>query len=180
MVKTRKRLQACAPPAAAGFTYVLVLFLVALLSAMVAKAGELWHTAQVREREVDLLFVGNQYRKAIEMYYVNTPGPVKRYPRELSDLLQDPRQQAVRRYVRKLYRDPVTRKSEWGIVKATDGGIAGVYSLSNDEPMKKANFVTANQDFRDKTKYSDWKFVYLVAPSPTVPAPQNSGLDQKP
>jgi hypothetical protein len=140
-----------------------VLFVVVLMGTGLAKAGVLWQTAQTREREEELLFIGHQFAKAIELYYLNTPGPVKRYPRELGDLVKDARQQGIKRYLRKVYRDPMTGKAEWGVVNAPDGGIAGVYSLSTAEPLKKANFNYVDRTLNDKARYSEWVFGYLAS-----------------
>lgn len=144
--------------------YLAVLLFVAIMGAALAAAGELWHTAQVREKERELLFVGNEYRRAIQLYNLNSPGGARQYPRELADLVKDPRQPAVRRYLRKLYRDPMTGKSEWGLVKNPDGSIAGVYSLSEEAPFKTANFGKGDAGFEGGEKYSDWKFVYRGTP----------------
>jgi len=133
---------------------------VALMGTALAAAGTLWHTAQMREKEGDLLFIGNEYRRAIQSYYASTPGPVKRYPRELAELLRDSRQPFVRRHLRKLYRDPITGKAEWGLMRSEDGGIAGVYSLSDERPFKTANFNKPDVAFEGKTRYSDWRFTY--------------------
>lgn len=147
-----------------GFTYLTVLFIIALMGIMLATTGMLWHTAQMRQKEQDLLFVGNEYRKAIQLYYLNTPGSVKQYPRDLSDLLKDPRQTTVKRYLRKIYHDPITGGTDWGIVRSPDGGIAGVYSRSGALPLKTANFSKADIDFKGKEKYSEWQFTYLTDP----------------
>jgi type II secretory pathway pseudopilin PulG len=152
-------------PRQAGVTYLAVLLLVALMGATLGAAGVLWHTAQMREKERELLFVGNEYRRAIQLYYLSSPGGVRQYPRELADLVRDPRQPAVKRYLRKLYRDPMTGKPEWGLVKNPDGSIAGVYSLSDAAPFKTANFSKGDADFEGKEKYSDWKFVYRETPA---------------
>lgn len=150
-----------------GFTYLTVLFIVAILAGGLALAGEVWHTTALREKEAELLYVGNQYRKAIERYYLNGP---RLYPRSLSDLLKDPRKPTAERYLRQVYPDPITGKDEWGIVKAPDGGIMGVYSLSEDKPLKSANFRTRDAGFERAEKYSDWKFVF-TAPLPLAPKP---------
>jgi type II secretory pathway pseudopilin PulG len=168
-------------PRQAGVTYLAVLLLVALMGATLSAAGVLWHTAQMREKERELLFVGNEYRRAIQLYYLNSPGGVRQYPRELADLVKDPRQPVVKRYLRKLYRDPMTGKPEWGLVKNPDGSIAGVYSLSEAAPFKTANFGKSDAEFEGKEKYSDWKFVYRDTPV-AGPLPQQksaAGQDQK-
>ncbi|MGH8701066.1 MAG: type II secretion system protein [Burkholderiales bacterium] len=156
---------------AAGFTYLTVLFVVAIMGVGLALTGEVWHTAAVREKEAELLFIGNQYRKAIERYYLSGP---RLYPRELSHLLKDPRKPATERYLRRLYADPLTGKEEWGIVKAPDGGVMGVHSLSENKPLKSANFHPRDRALAGAAKYSDWKFVYTPAAQPGAakPAPK--------
>jgi type II secretory pathway pseudopilin PulG len=143
-----------------GFTYLAVLFLVAILSATLAATGTMWSTAQQREKESDLLFIGNQFRNAIGAYYEKTPGSIKRYPNSLKELLQDNRRLAMNRYLRKIYADPITGNADWGVVHSIEGGIIGVYSLSDKEPLKKS-FDSENPDFDGADKYRDWRFVYV-------------------
>lgn len=149
-----------------AFTYIGVLILVAIMGTLLAIAGRAWRTEAMREREAELLFVGDQYREAIRRYADSTPAGTPRYPHELSDLLKDPRRPVIARYLRKLYHDPITGSRDWGIVKAADGGIAGVYSLSEDRPFKTSNFKAEDAGFEGGTKYSDWQFFYLPAASP--------------
>jgi type II secretory pathway pseudopilin PulG len=118
-----------------------------------AVAGEVWQSTQRREKEQELLFVGDQFRRALALYQANGGG----YPARLEDLLEDPRVPGVRRYLRRIYRDPITGRAEWGLVKS-GAAITGVYSLSAEEPLKKAQFNLADQDFEGKRKYSEWVF----------------------
>lgn len=143
-----------------GFTYLGVLFLVAILSAALAGTGVIWSTAQQREKEKELLFIGNAFRQAIGAYYQKTPGTIKRYPNNLGDLLKDNRQLVQTRYLRKIYDDPLTGQAKWGLVRAPDGGIMGVFSLSEKEPIKRF-FEQESADFVGTKKYSDWRFVYM-------------------
>ena len=155
-----------------GFTYLTVLFMVAILSGGLALVGEVWHTSAAREKEAELLSVGHQYRKAIERYYLT--GPQRQYPRELADLLKDPRRPGTERYLRKLYPDPVTGQP-FALVKAPDGGILGVHSTSEDKPYKTGGFKVRDAAFEGAGKYSDWKFVHAApvraAPAKPPPAP---------
>lgn len=48
-----------------GFTYLGVLLLVALMGGALAAAGQLWSPASQRDRERDLLWIGNQYALAL-------------------------------------------------------------------------------------------------------------------
>jgi type II secretory pathway pseudopilin PulG len=145
---------------ARGFTYLTVLFIVAMMAGGLALIGEVWHTSNLREKEAELLHVGDEYRRAIERYHRSGNG---QYPKSLADLIRDPRQPGVVRHLRRLYPDPLTGKDEWGLVKSSDGGIAGVYSLSESAPLKVAGFAVRDASFEGKTKYSDWQFVFAVS-----------------
>ena len=155
-----------------GFTYIGLLIAVAILGATLAAAAEVWHTAQQRERERELLFVGDQIRQAIGRYYAAG----RQYPQSLDDLLRDPRLPGVARYLRKHYYDPITGTTEWGLVKDPGDRIMGVFSLSEARPMKQANFSAVDREFEGKEKYSEWTFVYQPrlarrAPTGQPPAP---------
>jgi type II secretory pathway pseudopilin PulG len=143
-----------------GFAYLALLLIVAVSGALLAAAGVFASHDRQREKEADLIFAGDQYREAIRSYYERSPGGAKRYPQKLEDLLQDARLPATLRHLRKLYLDPVTGKPDWGIVEAPQGGIMGVYSLSEDAPIKTGEFSKADETFADSQKYSDWKFTY--------------------
>jgi type II secretory pathway pseudopilin PulG len=147
-----------------GFTYISVLFLVAMMSGGLALIGEVWHTSNLREKEAELLHIGNEFRNAIARYYLS--GPQRQYPRNLSDLIKDPRQPGTVRYLRRIYPDPITGKEEWGLVKSADGGFAGVYSLSEESPLKTGGFALRDAAFEGKAKYSDWHFTFAPAQAP--------------
>lgn len=153
----------------AGFSYVLVMFAVALLTLSAVHLLDVSSTNEQRAREADLLYVGNAYRDAIGLFYENTPGTFKRYPEKLSDLLQDPRTTTLQRPLRKLYRDPITSDAEWGLVLGSDERITGVYSLSHKEPIKTGGFAKVLGSFAGAKEYRDWQFIYVpeavVAPS---------------
>ncbi|ACO79076.1 hypothetical protein AvCA_29070 [Azotobacter vinelandii CA] len=141
-----------------GFTYLGVLFLVALMGGALAAAGQLWSTASRRDKERDLLWIGDQYAKALRSYYRSASG-VAQYPQSLEELLEDRRQIKRQRHLRRLYADPVTGSREWGLIRSTDGRIAGVYSLSERRPLKSANFPPEWEHFEGMTRYADWQFV---------------------
>jgi type II secretory pathway pseudopilin PulG len=143
-----------------GYTLLALLLVVALLGLGLAGAGELWSRAAQRERERELLFAGNQIREAIGLYYQRSPGSAKRYPRRLEDLLQDERYPVVVRYLRRLYADPMTGSTQWGLIEAPGGGIMGVYSLSGAVPLKRAGFPPENKGFESAERYTGWRFLF--------------------
>lgn len=140
----------------AGFTYLAVLFAVAILSGGLALAGEMWDTAAQREREAELLFTGNEYRVAIERYYLS--GPQRQYPGSLDELLEDPRRPGTERYLRRLYPDPITG-GDWMLIRGPQGGIVGVHSASEAKPLKVAGFRPRDAAFAHAERYADWEFV---------------------
>jgi type II secretory pathway pseudopilin PulG len=149
-----------------GFTYIALLLIVAVSGALLAAAGGFASHERQREKETDLIFAGDQYRDAIRSYYERSPGGAKTYPQKLEDLLQDARVPATLRHLRRLYLDPVTGSPGWGLVEAPQGGIMGVYSLSEDAPVKTGGFSKADETFADSPKYSGWKFTYVPAGTP--------------
>ena len=121
--------------------------------------SEVWQTALKREKEDELLFAGDQIRRALTRYAMSAPGG-ERYPRRLEDLLRDPRYPLPRRYLRQIYRDPMTPDGEWTLVKTGDF-IMGVRSQSDAEPLKTAAFRLADRAFEGKEKYSEWIFMVV-------------------
>lgn len=148
------------PRTQGGFTYLVLLFSVALSGAALAAVGTWWSQEAQREKEAELIDIGDQFRRAIGNYYERSPGTVKRYPRKLDELVFDTRYLTLQRHLRRVYRDPMTGEAKWGIVAAPDGGIMGVHSLSDTAPIKTGSFAPRDADLAGKKHYSDWKFVY--------------------
>ncbi len=153
-----RNLPARRPPAARqqGFGYLLVLFALAAMGVTLAGAGQVWHTTAQRDKEAELLFIGNQFRQAIGAYYAQTPGEVKQYPARLEDLLEDKRFPEPRRHLRQLYRDPMTGSIQWGLVKMGER-ITGVYSLSEGTAFR-TDFYGRDAVFAGTTHYAQWVF----------------------
>ncbi len=142
-----------------GFTYLGLLMFVIISGIALSSTGQVWHAEAQREKERELLFIGEQFRKAIGSYYEYTPGGVKTYPRTLEELLEDKRFVTVRRHLRTIYRDPIIGKAEWGLVRE-QGRITGVHSLSNARPLKRDGFSGSLADFATAEKYTEWRFIY--------------------
>lgn len=142
-----------------GFSYVIVMFLVAVLSISAVRALENTLSLEQRDKERETLWRGLAYREAIRLYYEGSPGTSKSYPQELKDLLYDGRPVRPARPLRKLYTDPLSGGA-WGVVRNEDGRIIGVYPNSNAVPFKRAGFPDALKDFTTAKHYSDWKFIY--------------------
>lgn len=151
-------------PSQSGFTYLYVLMLIALLGMGLGGAGTLWHSDAQRAREVELLFVGAQYREAIRSYYEFDPAQ-PRLPQSIDDLLEDNRRPHIVRHLRRAYRDPLSG-GELALIQAPDNqGIVGVVSRAPGHSFKTAGFSPENEAFADAVSYADWRFVFAL-PTP--------------
>lgn len=119
------------------------------------------------DREAELLFRGQAYRDAIARYYA----VAGYYPRSLRDLLKDPRL-AQRTHLRTLYADPMAEPAEraaegggWRVLRASDGGIAGVASKNRQVPLKRANFPPGLDKCEGAQSYEEWVFEYQARPA---------------
>ena len=135
-----------------------VLIVSAVIGVGLAGLGQVWSVQAKRERERELLFVGDQYRAAILGYSSSTPAGKPRYPRDLEDLLDDKRHLVTRRHLRQLYPDPLTGKADWELVRGPDGLIVAVHSRHGGAPMKVANFPRQFSAFENAATYRDWVF----------------------
>ena len=104
-----------------GFTYIGLLVMVSLMGVGLAGAGQVWSTASKRDREAELLFIGQEFQRAIGSYYDSTTGANKQYPASFDELLEDKRSLTVRRHLRRIYRDPFTGATSWGFVRGPGG-----------------------------------------------------------
>ncbi len=154
-----------------GYSILILLFAVTIISIGLLVAVPVWQTQIRRERETELIFRGRQYVEAIRLFQTKKPGE---YPNTLKELVEE-------RFLRKLYKDPITRDGVWNIIllppapSAKKGGpvqkiliapefaldslahprIIGVVSTSTEQSIKIYN----NQDTYDK-----WLFFYGQSP----------------
>jgi type II secretory pathway pseudopilin PulG len=151
-----------------GVVLLALLLALALSGVALMSAVDVWSLTRQRERETDLLFVGDQYRQAIQRYYYAAPpGGGRVLPASLDALLDDDRYPVAVHHLRRLYPDPITGSTDWGLVHAGER-IVGVYSLSEAHPLKQAGFRPPYQFFSEKTSYRDWVFAFV--------GPRRSGI----
>lgn len=135
-------------PKQAGFTYLMLLWWVAISSVMLAAMGQQWALEGRRQKEIELEFRGQQIQRALNAYYNAAPeGQKKSLPKSLDDLLQDERGRSVRHHLRQLWPDPITGKP-WGLVR--DGPfVRGVFSTSTKTPVRALG---------GRVSYQQWTF----------------------
>ena len=157
-----------------GFTFLAALMIVVIMGLMLSLTSQSLKTVMKREREQELLFRGLQYRDAIGAWNTRPAKPgatTKVIPlNDLKDLLLDPTSLQKSKYLRKLYKDPMTGK-DWAIIRDNSGrGIVGVASTSADAPLKTSFSEYSGLDsFAGKKSYREWRFVFGLDPG-TSPA----------
>lgn len=149
-----------------GFTYLGLLVLVTTLGLLLGAAAEVASTAARREREVQLLWVGHEYRAAIGRYWRQR----RAYPQRLEELLGEPPDSPLRiRYLRRLYPDPMTDAVDWQLLPSPGGGILGVASRSKRAPLKTAGFDPDDPGFAEATTYGGWQFTFQAGAKRRAP-----------
>jgi type II secretory pathway pseudopilin PulG len=173
-----------------GFAYIALLVVIVVIGISLGAAGKYWSNVVLRDKEEELIFRGDQYRQAIELYYKAVlVGP--QYPDNIDDLLMDSRTPTGRRHLRQRYKDPISGEDFVEIRDTTTNRIIGVHSPSDKQPLKQAGFPAiysikptplvpqagfpANpNDFEQKGKYSEWLFVSTIIPAPPVTVPRSN------
>lgn len=148
-----------------GFTYLLMLVLVFLLGLALMAVSTVWSIASQRDKEAELLFVGREFREALQAYNRANPTVGDGFPMKLEDLLLDAKAPYVRRFLRKVYVDPMTGKAEWGLVRTPAGSIRGVYSLSALKPIRTSLPEDVSVGSGSAASYADWKFAVQAVPA---------------
>lgn len=129
-----------------------------------AGVGYTWQYRVQSQKEKELLFIGRQYRQAIESYQRSNINGANSYPTNLQDLLLDKRFPTPKRHLRQLYHDPFL-PSEGMVEIKNNGFIIGVHSHSQLTPLKKVHFMNAEKAFEDAETYQDWKFIFQPLPA---------------
>jgi len=179
-----------------GFSYIGILILLAIIGAVSAQTMELASTVALRSKEAELQAQGDEFSRAFKRYYRASPQGSPSYPKELRDLLRDPRFPGTVRHLRRIPRNPITGSTNWMPIPAPGGGIMGVAVIAPGEPMRKPlrtlapatvgaptpAGATAPQVAAPASGYATWRFGYdpaqangVVTPDANASAPQGAG-----
>lgn len=154
-------------PADKGYVLIILMMVVLVLAIGLTVAIPVYQTELQREKEAELIFRGGQYVEAVRLFQTKTPGS---FPTSLKELEE-------KKFIRKLYKDPMTDKGEWNVVltlgkpgqPGSEGGqnvvvapesalpsiqnpvILGVVSSSTQKSIKL---------YYDQDSYDKWLFYY--------------------
>ncbi len=117
----------------AGFVMSALLVSIFIMSLLLAMALPVWHHAVRRERESELIFRGEQYVRAIALWQRQRPGST---PQDIDTLIEE-------RFLRKRYRDPMTKNGEFQILLQSD-----LATISSGQMADREN---GNERFSEQT-----------------------------
>ena len=95
----------------AGFTLLGVIVVIAVMNIFLGVAVTRWTFVNQRDREIELIWRGEQYSRALQCFIEKRGAP----PSELEELLEE-------QCIRRLYTDPMSSSGEWRILRADDLG----------------------------------------------------------
>ena len=137
-----------------GVIYPVLLLSILVLGVATAGVAQLWSTQVKREKEAELLFRLGEFRRGIALFRADH----NRWPKELDELLEDRSRLQVRRYLRRIYTDPMTKKDDWKLDTVADrtgavSGIRDLHSRSQGKPLKVVTNVIGGPQAKT---YQDW------------------------
>ncbi len=98
-----------------GYAMAALLVSIGVMMVVMTVAMPVWRTQAQREKEAELVFRGEQIARAVNLYMRKMGGGS--YPPSLDVLVQG-------RFLRKKYKDPMTKDGEWDVILAA-GGVPG-------------------------------------------------------
>jgi type II secretory pathway pseudopilin PulG len=183
----------------AGYAMAALLVMMNIMAILMAVAMPIWKTVVKREREEELMWRGNQYVRAINLFrrkYANT------YPPNIDILLNE-------RFLRKKYADPMTKDGEFQLIYAAQqasqtpgppGAVGGSQTPGGVTPTPATPPTPLDQStqgpagarggimgvvsksteasmrlFNGRGKYNEWAFTAQVTAGPGGPAGAGGG-----
>lgn len=108
-----------------GFSYLALLFFIAISAIPMAHLGQRWQAAVRAEKARELSFRLKAYEAALLSYYQASlrKAAVPLHPRRLDELLIDHRAGRPHNHLRRLYPNPMSPDGQWHLILGADGTI---------------------------------------------------------
>lgn len=97
-----------------GYTILILMFMVFVMSIGLMIAVPVWQTQIQREKEEELIFRGKQYVEAIRLFQSKRPGA---FPKDFEELIEE-------KCLRKLFEDPMSPDGKWNVILMSQGPVA--------------------------------------------------------
>ena len=138
-----------------GFIMVALLVGMAVAAVWLGAAIPAWRQQALREKEIELIFRGEQYARAIVLYQKKNQGL---YPPSIDTLVSD-------RYLRKKWKDPVTGKDFLPVtIGAPQGGAQGgrgggaTNAVGGVVGVRGVSQATSIKIYKQQQQHSLWPF----------------------
>lgn len=123
-----------------GYALLIIMMVATILLISLTAALPSVYRAGQREREEELIFRGNEYARAIMLFQRQ----FRRYPASVKELLQT---NGIR-FLRREYRDPMSRKGKWRFIHANASGVAiDSKTIAPPKPPKPLGGATSGSSF---------------------------------
>jgi type II secretory pathway pseudopilin PulG len=162
-----------------GFTFLWLIFVLAVAAAGLAAIAQPASLAVRRDREAELIFRGTEIAHALTSYWAATPGDAKQLPVALDELLDDRRSGRSRRHLRRVYADPFTGLPDWVLVTTDDGRIAGVHSRSDMPALRVADLGPSADGAPVPVSARVFRYSPVLAPPPAASAAASAAAPDK-
>jgi type II secretory pathway pseudopilin PulG len=155
----------------AGFAMAALLVAMAVMAVVMSVLLPVWHTLSVREKEEELMFRGQQYDRAIQLFRKKNAAPG---PPNVDALIQG-------RFLRKKFKDPITG-ADFNFVGVNAGqpNAPGVQQQPRGfgQLIGSVRSTSKARSFREPdgaTTYDQWQFTYVPWKPAGQAVPQTPG-----
>ena len=107
-----------------GYVLLGIVLLIVIMGIFMGAAVPIWQHLMRREKEDELIWRGNQYIRAIELYQRKHPGA---YPAKFEDLVEQ-------KFLRKLYKDPMSEDGEWKVLRQLSPEVRSLMGTAGAPP----------------------------------------------
>lgn len=121
-----------------GVTYLFVMILIVVMSIATLEVTQQWSVIMQRDREAELQFRGTSIVNAIERFVADWEIQRATRPNQWPRTLEELTKKSPKRYLRKVYTDPMTG-NKFALIKIGQD-IHGVKSTSTDTPYNQDVF----------------------------------------
>ncbi len=155
-----------------GYTILVVVFAVFLITLGLMVAFPVWQTQIQRENEEELIFRGKQYIEAVRLFQVKNPG---RFPRSFEELTEE-------KCIRRLYPDPMTEHGLWNVIllQQQEPGRAGRGARSRRPVQARRGQIRPGQSREEEVGRPGSKAAtpqkVLIAPQSALEAIENAQI----
>lgn len=112
-----------------GFTYLVLLIVIAVMSVSLLALSEVWSKQAERRRQAEQRWVAEQYTNAIQSYYYSSRPGTRTHPNNVQQLLEDTRFSPPLRHLRSEFKtafesdNPLRLVRDGSQIKGVEGGI---------------------------------------------------------